>query len=57
MDLQNSSLLSLWSTLQAEGVPVRFLNINQLIRTEQITNRAKDKIDIEELEKIRKSGI
>jgi hypothetical protein len=39
-----------------EGIPVRFLHINQLIESKRAAGRAKDLIDIEELERIRKDA-
>lgn len=36
-----------------ENVSVRFFHINQLIESKKATNRLKDQLDIEELEKIR----
>lgn len=36
-----------------EGIPVRFMHINQLIEAKKAAGRAKDLMDIEELEKIR----
>jgi hypothetical protein len=37
-----------------ENIPIRFLHINQLIEEKKATNRLKDQVDIEDLEKIRK---
>jgi hypothetical protein len=37
-----------------EGIPVRFLHINQLIKNKKLTGRVKDKADVQELEKIKK---
>ena len=37
-----------------EGIPVKFLHINQLIKAKKSSGRPKDLIDVEELEKIRK---
>ena len=36
-----------------ENIPVRFFHINQLIIAKKATNRLKDQLDIEELEKIK----
>jgi hypothetical protein len=36
-----------------EGVEVRFLHINHLIRSKEASNRPKDKLDLQELEKIK----
>lgn len=36
-----------------ENISVRFFHINQLIESKKATNRLKDQLDIEELEKIR----
>jgi len=38
-----------------EGIPVKFLHINQLIEAKKSSGRPKDLIDVEELEKIRKA--
>lgn len=40
-----------------ENVPVRFFHINQLIDSKKAVNRLKDRLDIEELEKIRDKKI
>ena len=40
-------------TALIENIPVKFLHINQLILAKKASGRAKDLIDIEELEKIR----
>lgn len=37
-----------------DGLKIRFLHINQLIQEKRATNRPKDLLDIEELEKIKK---
>lgn len=37
---------------EIEGIEIPFLHINQLIQEKKANNRAKDKLDIEELEKI-----
>lgn len=44
-------------TAVIEEVPVKFLHINQLIEAKKAIGRAKDLIDIEELEKIRKQNL
>ena len=36
-----------------ENISVRFFHINQLIASKKATNRIKDQLDIEELEKIK----
>ena len=36
-----------------QNIPIKFLHINKLIESKQLTNRPKDKIDIEELQKIK----
>lgn len=41
---------------EIEGVIVRFLHYNHLITCKKATNRLKDQLDIEELEKIRKAA-
>lgn len=48
------ALLSESAVAEIEGIPVRFLHINQLIQTKKVTNRPKDQIDVQELEKIKK---
>jgi hypothetical protein len=40
-------------TALIENIPIKFLHINQLIEAKRASGRAKDLIDIEELEKIR----
>lgn len=45
--------LSMASTADLDGVLVPFLHINHLIANKKIVNRPKDKVDVEELEKIR----
>lgn len=42
------------SFARIENIEVPFLHINQLIQEKKATNRAKDQLDIEELEKIKK---
>ena len=39
-----------------ENISVRFFNINQLIASKKATNRLKDQLDIEELEKIKRKN-
>jgi hypothetical protein len=39
-----------------ENISVRFLHINQLIASKKATNRLKDQLDIEELEKIKRKN-
>ncbi len=39
-----------------ENISVRFFHINQLIESKKATNRLKDQLDIEELEKIKKQN-
>ncbi len=39
-----------------ENISVRFFHINQLIDSKKATNRLKDKLDIEELEKIKRKN-
>jgi hypothetical protein len=41
-------------TALIENIPVKFLHINQLIEAKKASGRAKDLIDLEELEKIKK---
>ncbi len=36
-----------------ENIPVKFLNINQLIKTKEAANQPKDQIDLIELTRIR----
>ena len=36
-----------------QNIPIKFLHINKLIESKKLTNRPKDKIDIDELEKIK----
>lgn len=36
-----------------EGIPIKFLHINQLIHAKKACNRLKDQLDVEELEKIK----
>jgi hypothetical protein len=43
------------SVAKIKDVEVPFLHINQLIEAKKATNRPKDKIDVQELEKIRNS--
>jgi hypothetical protein len=43
------------SIAEIDGISVRFLHINYLIKTKEITKRPKDLIDIEELNKIKNS--
>lgn len=40
-----------------ENIPVRFFHINQLLESKKATNRLKDKLDIEELEKIKNKNV
>ena len=42
------------SLAEIENVPVRFLHINHLIENKEIVNRDKDKLDVQQLKKIRK---
>lgn len=49
-----SECLNMASIADLEGVKVPFLHINHLIENKKIVNRPKDKIDVMELEKIRK---
>jgi hypothetical protein len=35
------------------NIPVKFLHINHLLNSKRLTNRAKDMLDINELEKIK----
>ena len=42
------------SIADIDGVNIPFLHINQLIANKKAVNRPKDKIDVIELEKIRK---
>lgn len=39
---------------EIEEIPVPFLHLNQLLVTKRVTNRPKDQLDVEELEKIKK---
>jgi hypothetical protein len=39
-----------------EGIPVKFLHINQLIEAKKASGRLKDLLDVEELEKIKKGN-
>ncbi len=39
-----------------ENTSVRFLHINQLLKSKKITNRLKDQLDIQELEKIKRKN-
>ena len=39
-----------------DGVPVKFLDYNNLIIAKKASNRPKDQLDIEELEKINKNS-
>ncbi|MDX2173230.1 MAG: DUF6036 family nucleotidyltransferase [Bacteroidota bacterium] len=39
-----------------EGVSIRFFHINQLIYAKKASNRPKDQLDVEELEKIKKQN-
>jgi len=39
---------------EIENVPVPFLHLNQLIANKKAVNRPKDKIDVTELEKIKR---
>lgn len=41
---------------EIHGVPVRFLNIHQLIESKKATNRPKDILDVEALEKVIKES-
>ncbi len=41
---------------EIENIPVRFLHYNHLITSKKAAGRARDLLDIEELEKIRKAG-
>jgi hypothetical protein len=50
-----AACLSMASIAKIFDIEVPFLHINQLIEAKKATNRNKDKIDIEELEKIRNS--
>ena len=43
-------------TALIEDIPVKFMHINQLIEAKKSSGKPKDLIDIEELEKIRRSG-
>lgn len=45
---------SIAPTAIVEGIPVKFLHINQLIEVKTALGRPKDILDVEELEKIRK---
>ena len=40
-------------TAVIESIPIKFLHINQLIQAKKASGRAKDLIDVEELERIR----
>ncbi len=46
--------LKLASIADIEGVKIPFLHINHLIENKKAINRPKDKIDVEQLEKIKK---
>ncbi len=46
--------LNMASVADLEGIKVPFLHINHLIANKMIVNRPKDKVDVIELEKIRK---
>lgn len=41
------------SIADLDGVPVPFLHINHLIANKRVVNRPKDRVDVQELEKIR----
>lgn len=43
-------------TALIDDIPVKFMHINQLIEAKKISGRPKDLMDVEELEKIRRSG-
>ncbi len=49
-----SQCLEMASIADIDGVNIPFLHINQLIANKKAVNRPKDKIDVIELEKIRK---
>lgn len=47
-------LFAISEITQIRSVPVRFIDFKHLIQTKKATNRLKDQLDIEELEKIRR---
>lgn len=49
-----SQCLEMASIADIDGINIPFLHINQLIANKKAVNRPKDKIDVIELEKIRK---
>ena len=51
-DKSFEELLGLATVLSLEGVPVYFLDYGNLIIAKKATNRPKDQLDIEELEKL-----
>lgn len=53
--IQFDECYSVAPTADIEGIPVKFLHINQLIDAKKASGRPKDLMDIEELEKIRNS--
>lgn len=45
------------SVAEIEGISIRFLHINDLIRSKEAANRPKDQIDLIELKRIREGGV
>ena len=54
VDLDFDTCYRLAPTFEIEGVKFHFLHINHLIANKKAVGRTKDKLDVEELEKIKK---